>query len=228
MGDTEAGTDARRKVVGKRRSKKASLTSKDAKVLRSIARNQKENVSRFDYQANNQTISALGGMLTLTKGIIQGNGIGNRLNQTIMLKSFFMRILVQTTTVTTNAQYVQVRLVLFQDKANMGVQPTVTDLFTTIGSGNACIQPINQWNLQKYRILWDKLVLLGSYANGQPAQWAKKVYIDKQLMKEVTYGASTGNDSDTRSNHLYLCSIFQTSGAVNPVLDVAARITFIP
>lgn len=223
MGDAQ--TAGRKKVKGKRTHKQAKITSKEVSALKSLVKANKTNVQRFDAELVNQTISAGGACYTLCKGITVGSNLGQRSGNVIRLKSFYARILLQTTSVTTGAQNCQVRVMIFQDRGNMGVLPTTTDLLIGLGGANPCLAPINQFNVSKYIILYDQVVLLGPYPN-QPVQWADKIYIDKNLIKEVTFAGTTGTDADSRSNHLYFYIVMNTGGAVAPVYDMTYRITF--
>jgi len=147
-----------------------------------------------------QTVSSAGGVYDIGINIPEGNDVSMRSGTTIMLEQ--LRLYYRCFAVTTSQTF---RFILFQDRFNNGVTPTVTELLptTTYLSQFSDIRELQQ---HRYIILDDW------YANSQiSGEIIKSHNRTIKLHRKIFYNGATSVVASGGHNALFLCVIGSSS-----------------
>jgi len=183
----------------KQHVQKRQATKSMAKQIRSVIDGLSETKVN-SLIATGQTVAAAGSMYDVGINIAEGNDVFNRSGTTVLLEE--IRLYYRCFSVVSSQTF---RFILFQDRFNIGVIPTVAELLpsTTYLSQYSDIREIQQ---HRYIILDDW------YANSQISGEIIKShnrYI--KLHRKMFYNGATAVSASAGHNALYLCVIGSSS-----------------
>jgi len=170
-----------------------------AKQVRSVIDGMSE-MKVNSLSAVSQTVASAGGIYDIGINIPEGSDVSQRSGTTIMLEE--IRLYYRCFAVTTSQTF---RFILFQDRFNSGVTPTVTELLptTTYLSQYSDIREIQQ---HRYIILDDW------YANSQiSGEIIKSHNRTLKLHRKIFYNGATAVVASGGHNALFLCVIGSSS-----------------
>jgi len=150
--------------------------------------------------ATSQTVAAAGGVYDIGINIAEGNDVSNRTGTTILLEQ--IRLYYRCFAVTTSQTF---RFILFQDRFNNGVTPTVTELLptTTYLSQFSDIRELQQ---HRYIILDDWFA--NSQISGEIIHSHNRTI---KCHKKIYYNGATAVVASGGHNALFLCVIGSSS-----------------
>lgn len=168
----------------------------------------------------------------------QGAGASQRIGRKVCLKSLFMRWRIkEAKNDSTDPMGSGIRLVIFLDTQSNGALPIASDLFQTTGYGSLSAvrtggvhsaQFINNIeNSQRFRILYDKIVMINSpsvatynaagpeVAQGMYRQSKEKMWSKYLRLKniEIEMAGDTSNPNLCKSNALH-CAVTPIGGPI--------------
>lgn len=177
--------------------------------------------------AQTQIDVAIGGVAAapqLLNGCAPGSDIGGRLGRKITMKSVQWRITAQAAPTTTSGS---LRTIIFLDMQANGVTPLIGDLLEDGSAAQAISSPLALANRERFRIISDKVHVLGSpvaSATAVPLVVNQKGY--KKLNQEVIFNSGTaGTVADIQTGALH-CFTMTTCGVASPVVSSFFRVRF--
>lgn len=167
--------------------------------------------------------------LFLMNGLAPGNSATTRVGQSVSIRTLEIRAQGWVTATTGVVNMCRALLVL--DKQTNGAAPTA---ITDILQANNVLSPRNLGNRRRFKILWDKLFMLGGVLNGAgtgssvPEQKVFKSYIKfrRPIIEEFNTG-NAGDVTDITSNSIYLLLVGNiAAGATDANLTYYIRMRY--
>lgn len=168
------------------------------------------------------------GGLTLLNGIIQGTDYTNRIGRRVIMKSLLFRFyLVPNIAATNGALGDIVRVMLIYDCQANATAPSVPDI---LANGGSFSSPMNLNNRDRFKVLTDKFVTIGSWAYtgstlaaGSPRPSQFKIY--KKMNMEIIFGGVGGTVGSIQTGAVYCLLISLNNSLTTSIFD--SRIRFI-
>lgn len=178
----------------------------------------------IDY--TNVVAATSSGVLYLLNSCATGTDFTERVGRKIIMKSLLLRIGVYWDQNQNDSNGDIIRFTVVQDTQANQTAPIVTDIL----SAAAVFRPTNLNNRQRFRILSDKFVSMGSVTaaagelvNGGTTPRLHKLY--RKMNIPVTFGATGAGIGSITTNSLYLLVINLASGATN--CSINSRVRFV-
>lgn len=163
-----------------------------------------------DFATNAAQIYNTGSVYALTE-ISQGNTMGQRTGNSILLRNLSQRIRL---TKSTSANTTVVRMILFYDRQQVSDSyPTLANLLQSVSVD----APLNSDNFGRFKIVTSKVIVLDS---NRP-MWHKESF--KSMYQHVRYNGNAS--TDIQKNGLYLAFISDQVTNV-PLLDIYTRLSY--
>lgn len=189
----------------------ANQLYKDVKYLKSIVNVEKKFI---DSTVSAQNITNTGA-LSLLNGVTTGDSMSTRDGQSIKCISILFSGKMRLTSV---ANVMQVRLIIFRDMQANGAAPAATDLLVSASVTSA----LNLSNGKRFSVLYDRRFTLEP--NGDQGAFA---HFFRKLNFHTRFNTGTaGTIADIQTNSLYL--LYLSDEATNyPLLTSDCRVRFI-
>lgn len=167
------------------------------------------------------------GGITLLNGVAQGVDYNQRIGRRIIIKSLLFRLtLVPNISATNGALGDVLRVLIFYDAQSNASAPAVTDIL----QGGTYDAPMNLTNRDRFKILCDKFLTLGSWAftgtsltAGSPRPTQMKVY--KRMNMEMIFGSSAATVGGIQTGAIYVLLISLNNNISTSIFN--SRIRFI-
>jgi len=220
--------------------------SKPASVKKIVRKELNRAVERkFINNGQALTVADWDGEVVLLSGVAQGDTALTRSGRKINLSSLSMRYqwdIVPPTdgssAVTTVVRPKFVRVIVFQDKLGDGTVPTPDNVLQTIGVSNISVQHLEYTQIDRWRILHDKVLTINpgqrpsiagdtafGYTDSDIAQRYVKFY-KKFKSLPVTYQGDDAAQGSTLKNAIYCLFLSDQDAAATSTDDWRARITW--
>lgn len=150
------------------------------------------------------------GTITHLTDISQGDDAGQRTGSTVLLRSIYLDLSAAIGSGPTNTH---LRLAVVMDTMQTGTPPTVAQIYQTVGTLNAPCSPLNSDNAGRFKILYDKRMLLNT--SGSSTAFIRK-YI--KLYHHIRYTGPNGTDEYKNNIWLVcLCNEATTPPSINGI-----------
>lgn len=166
------------------------------------------------------------GTVTLLNGTAAGTDFTDRIGRKIVMKSLFIRGLVNPVDAVTN--HTLARMIVVYDMQTNGAAPTVTDVLKSATS----VSQLNMNNRDRFRVLLDKQFQIGKIddtatqaAQGSPTIHQIKKY--KRLNLDVLYNGTTAAVASIATGSVYLITIGNQAAGAGGVFTLSSRIRFV-
>jgi len=220
--------------------------SKPASVKKIVRKELNRAVERkFINNGQALTVADWDGEVVLLSGVAQGDTALTRSGRKINLSSLSMRYqwdIVPPTdgasAQTTVARPKFVRVIVFQDKLGDGTAPTPDNVLQTIGVSNMSVQHLEYTQIDRWRILHDKVLTINpgqrpstagdtlyGYTDSDIAQRYVKFY-KKFKSLPVTFSGDDAAQGSTLKNAIYCLFLSDQDSAATSTDDWRARITW--
>lgn len=192
-------------------AKKALLIARGVKRLLNVE------IKNLDTQFTAQNIST-SFTQTLLSDIPQGDTTNTRDGSQVKLTDVSVQFLIQANGSATNTS---LRCLLVQDKQSNQAIFAMGDLLEDITVNDATISPRNLDNTHRFRVLWDKQVIVSDQAGPM-----KIVKTFKKLDMKIRYDGTSGAIADHTQNSLWICIVADEATNV-PVVTLFARVRYV-
>jgi len=163
------------------------------------------------------------GSITMLNGVATGTDFTNRIGRKVVWKSFLVQghSIPQDASVSPNLG----RVMIIYDTQPNGALPAMTDVLVTADATS----PLQLNNRDRFRVLWDKRVVNGVYADAATQatadQTIKEIRKYKKCNLQTIYDGTTAAIADIQSGCIFLLTIgTQASGAsYNARLNIRLR-----
>lgn len=229
---------AKRKYKKKSKKKsKSSTYTKSTKLYKKKHPDSKIVRPELKYVDNNDSsvtsfVDTTPNFFILSATIPQGTGTNQRIGASIHMKSLLVRFaLFGPTAKSTHGSEVPTqdcfaRIIIFVDKAGNGTSLTQSLITTASGATNNITSPINLNASERFTILKDKVIRLGT-GSGLNVHW--KYYTKLDIRQEYFTGDTSGIYSGIKKNAIYMMLLTEKigSGATErPCYSVYSRLRF--
>lgn len=181
-----------------------------------------------DTSANDQGILSTGGVV-LCNGTATGTDYTNRIGRKIMMKSIRIYVNMFNAGSTTQSYPIGVSgkiSLVYDTQPNGATAPTYTAIYNSAHPGS----PLNLNNRDRFKVLWTKNFVIGSYAisssilsAGSPTNVTRQTY--KKVNLPVIYGGTTAAQADIQTGAVYLCAVVDANNGA--AFDYNIRIRYI-
>lgn len=195
----------------KPKNKKPKTKSFEKKVERTIIRKIGQEHKVYDFSVATGSIGTAGtvqNLADLAPSADQGGLVGCK----IRVRSLYFAYSAQMASVSNTT----LRFVIVQDRSGSATPPTATDILPATGSVFAPLMPKNAYNLGRFTVLWDNLIV--GDANNLTKAFHKWI---KVKIPNVYYG----NNGIPNRNCIYLLMISSASANL-PAVQIYSRMTY--
>ncbi len=161
-----------------------------------------------------------GGVIEYVSGIAQGNNFDDRAGRKVKAISWLarFRLVINQGAVPPPAASA-VRFVLFVDKQNNSILPLIGDV---LQGPDTLLSPIRTLSLQRYRVLWDRTVVLTAQNN--PERYLK---VFRKFNIPLFYDGTGVGISSADKNAIFLLMISDEQAGDEPSVEFESRLTYI-
>lgn len=179
----------------------------------------------FDVTRNNSVQTSTATVLNLSN-LAQGNDYNNRDGNSILIQSLLIRYILAGNV--SNSLGDIVRIILFQDNDQRGVDPTASDLLEDTSTPHLqMLSPLNHNVGKRFNVISDKIIPVNSQntvlATG-PYYKAGKLF-KKFSGNHIKYTSTAGADASNYEGSLYLMT-FSLQSVNGPALSIQSRLRF--
>lgn len=143
-------------------------------------------------------------IITLLTGVATGTDETNRDGRSILVKSVYMRGIVQR-----GAVDAIIRIILLIDKSPNGIMPVASDILLSATGPGWVVAPLNQDNAgSRFKIICDKTISLSS-----GTATTKELNVFRKLNHHAKYDGTSSAITDTTTGHLFALFVCNTTAA---------------
>lgn len=163
------------------------------------------------------------GTVTLLNGVATGTDFTNRIGRKVCWKSILIQGYISPETVAQGPTLCRVMLVY--DSQPNGALPAITDVLLT----SSATAPMQLNNRDRFKILWDKRIVLGLVSNVATTSVADRTVAEVRKYKKINldtiYDGTTNAIADVQSGSIFMLTVGATANG--GLLAVTIRCRFV-